>query len=306
MKFALVSTVREYRNELQIIPWMSLGGYGLLIIFNGLLICCFLPASWQEGWLRFLLCTPLILFVAKDLACIAANIERIKGALDRNFSWSQRLLALVPPEFLAYVRLERAMWFGVVQWLLRRKKPKSSIGMPLTYLERGSYSTVVYLVLIVLFIEIPIDLVIASVIGKSSDQVNKLHWIFGLFSAYGFPWIMGDRWHVVGTNHHQLTQSSLELNIGPRGFGSIPLNAIAKCEPLKESQQEWCKRNGYRLHDTRKLTPIDAPNLVVLINPGFDVRLTLLQCTSGSDGPIFLYLDRPESLIIALKKHSLE
>jgi hypothetical protein len=48
------------------------------------------------------------------------------------------------------------------------------------------------------------------------------------------------------------------------------------------------------------LSPVDAPDLVLLLKPGSDVRLTLLQKECGGDGPIFLYLDRPELLSAAL------
>lgn len=55
-------------------------------------------------------------------------------------------------------------------------------------------------------------------------------------------------------------------------------------------------------HATRKLTPCDAPNVVVLLKPGSDVRLTLLQLERGGDGPSFLYLDRPEQLMAGVRQ----
>jgi hypothetical protein len=48
------------------------------------------------------------------------------------------------------------------------------------------------------------------------------------------------------------------------------------------------------------VSPVDGPNLVLRLQPGCDVRLTLLQQARGGDGPIFLYLDRPELLCAEL------
>jgi hypothetical protein len=289
--------MHRYRDGLQIIPWLSLIGYGVLIMFFGLLISRLFPAAWQRPFMHFLLVAPLILIVAKDLACIPLSVRRMKAAKARGATWPRRLWALAPPEFLSYMRLERAMWSGMVNSVLRRQLPARPTGIPLGYLERGSYDTVIYIVLVALFVEMPVDVLIASVMAKTPEQTRTLHLIFCAIATYSLVWVLGDRWHVRGRRHHVLTSTSLELDIGARGFGSIPLDAIASCERLHESRLAWCKRNDYALHSTRKLTPFDAPNLVLLLKPGCDAQLTLLQLARGGDGPIFLFLDRPELLI---------
>jgi hypothetical protein len=301
MQHAFPSTLRRYRDGLQTIPWLLLTGYGVLILFYGALASIFLPVPWQRPFLHKLLAVPLILIVAKDVACFPLALARWKGATARGEWLLKRLASMLPPEFLGYLRLERAMWRGFFSCALQRAQAAPPAGQPLGYLERGSYGTVICCVLLGLFVEVPIDVLIASVMAKSPEQLRMLHIGFGLLALYGFVWVLGDRWHVKGRGHHVLTATSLELDIGPRGFGSIPLDAIASCVRLKETRVAWCKQHGYRLHATRKLTPFDAPNMVLLLKPGSNVRLHLLQVERDGDGPIFLYLDRPELLNAAIR-----
>ncbi|MBC3860512.1 hypothetical protein H8K32_00225 [Undibacterium jejuense] len=297
------STMRFYRDSLQKVPWLSLTGYGVLIILNGLLVSLFLPATWQRSFLRFLLTAPLILILAKDLACFPLSVGRMKAAKARGAAWPHRLCAVLPPEFLSFMRLERTMWRGLLNWVLRRQLPARPTGKPLGYLERGSYGTVIGIIFVAMFVEIPFDVLIASVIAKSPGQIRTLHLAFGLIMAYSLVWVLGDRWYVQGRRCHTLTDTSLELDLGARGFGSIPLNAIARCDRLYEPSQAWCIRNAYPSYAIRKLTPFDAPNVVLLLQPGCDVQLTLFQLTRGGDGPIFLYLDQPELLIDNIVGH---
>jgi hypothetical protein len=300
MRAALPSTVRRYRDHLQTMPWLSLAGYGVLIIFYGALLSFFLPHGWQKPFMRYLLIAPLVLLAAKDLAGFPLALKRWRAATARGESWHLRLRVTLPPELLSYMRLERTMWRGLFGWMARRPQPARPAGMPLSYLERGSYGTVICCLLVGLFVEMPIDVLIASVIAKNPQQAHILHLLFGALAFYSLVWILGDRWHVLGRRHHVLTSTSLELDIGARGFGSIPRDAIAGCERINESRQDWCKRHAVALHATRKLTPFDAPNLVLLLKPGTDVHLTLMQMARGGDGPVFLYLDRPELLCAEL------
>lgn len=304
MHLAFLSTLQRYRDGLQTVPWLSLSGYGVLISFYGALSSVLLPIAWQRPFLQCLLTVPLLLLVAKDLACYPLAFSRWKAASARGEPMWRRLIATQPPEFRGYVRLERAMWRGFFNWVNQRTHPPRPAGQVLGYLDRGSYGTVICCVLLAMFVELPIDVMIASVVAKSPEHLRIMHILFGVLAAYGFIWVLGDRWHVKGRGHHVLTTASLELDIGPRGFGIIPLDAIARCERLKESRAAWCMRHGHSLNTTRTVSPFDAPNLVLLLKPGSEVCLHLLQVARGGDGPIFLYLDRPEMLITAVLQPS--
>jgi hypothetical protein len=300
MQSALPSTMVRYRDHLQTTPWLSLLGYGLLIIFYGVLISLFLPHAWQKPFMRALLVAPVILIVVKDLACFPLSLARFRSASAAGAPWRLCIMATLPPELPAWLRMERAMWRGFFSWVFHRHPPARPAGTPLGYLERGSYGTVICCALVSLCVEIPLDTLIASVMAKSAQQARVLHGVFGAIALYGFVWVTGDRWNVLGRRHHVLTDTSLELDIGVRGCGIIPLDAVASCERLNESRAAWCKRHGLNLHATRKVSPFDGPNLVLLLKPGCDVRLNLMQQERGGDGPVFLYLDRPEVLCAAL------
>lgn len=293
--------LRRWRDGLQAMPWLSLVGYGLLIMLYGTLLSFLLPAAWQPSLKRLLLAAPLLLIVAKDFACLPLALRRLKLSSARGESLWQRLLAALPPEFLAYTRLERAMWRGFFCWALRRQPDTRPAGTPLGYLERGSYRTVICCLLLALFVEMPIDAFIVSLLAKNPAQAHMLHLLFGALVLYSLVWIMGDRWYVLGRRHHVLTATTLALDIGARGWGSIPLDAIVSGEMLKESRKQWCQRHGLPVHATRTLSPCDAPNLVLLLKPGSDVRLHLLQLERGGDGPIFLYLDAPGQFIHGMR-----
>lgn len=133
--------------------------------------------------------------------------------------------------------------------------------------------------LVALFVGVPIDVLLASMLAKTPGQLHAMHLGFGVLAGY-----------------------SLLLDIGARGHGDIALDAIASCERLKQSRTARCQRHGYAARAICLLSPCDAPNLALVLHPGCDVRLTLLQRERqrGGDGPIFLYLDRPELLCAGL------
>lgn len=95
MPFVLPNTARRCRDGLQAVPWLSLIGYGLLIMLYGAIASLFLSAAWQPRIMRFLIAASLMLLVAKDVACLALHVARVQAAL--------------PPGILAYLRLERAI-----------------------------------------------------------------------------------------------------------------------------------------------------------------------------------------------------
>lgn len=297
----MVTTLRTVRDGLQTMPWLSLIGHGVLIMLYGTLLSFLLPGAWQASFKQLLLVAPLLLIVAKDLACLPLGLQRLQSSRARGESRVKRLLALLTPELLAYTRLERAMWRGFFSWALHRAPDARPAGTPLGYLERGSYRTVICCVLLALFVEMPIDVMIANLLVKTPAQAFTLHIVFGALGLYSFVWVLGDRWQVLGRRYHVLTAATLELDIGARGWGSIPLDAIASCERLTLSRKQWCEQHGCAVHATRTLSPCDAPNIVLRLQSGCDVRLTLLQLERGGDGPIFLYLDSPGQVTAGMR-----
>ena len=225
MQSTFPSTLRRYRDGLQVTPWLSLIGYGALILLYGGLASLLLPKEWRPRFMRFLLEASALLLVAKDVACLPLYVARVQAARAQGAAWPRSLAAAIPPEFVAYLRLERAMWRGFFSWMLRRPQPTRPAGTPISYLERGSYGTLICCLLVAMLIEAPIDVLIASVMAKTPAQLHTMHAVFGVLVVYSFVWILGDRWYVASRRYHVLTRTHLELDIGARGHGSIALGS---------------------------------------------------------------------------------
>jgi hypothetical protein len=103
-----------------------------------------------------------------------------------------------------------------------------------------------------------------------------------------------------------LTESALDLSVGIRAFGTIPLAAIEGCERIDEPRDAWCRRRGIALRETALVTPFDAPNLVLCLRPDLPVTLTCYQREKSAPRYVFLYLDRPDQLANALARQCLE
>jgi hypothetical protein len=103
-----------------------------------------------------------------------------------------------------------------------------------------------------------------------------------------------------------LTESALDLSVGIRAFGTIPLAAIEGCERIGEKREAWCRRRGIALRETALVTPFDAPNLVLRLRPDLPVTITCYQREKTAPLYLFLYLDRPDQLANALARLCLE
>jgi hypothetical protein len=111
----------------------------------------------------------------------------------------------------------------------------------LTYLERGAYATAIAIALFSVFVDIPINMLIVSVIPLDPDHRSMIHLIARIGAAYSLVWVLGDRWLVRGGGH-VLTSTEHDLQVGARTSGTIPLASIASCESVNEKRAEWCKR----------------------------------------------------------------
>jgi hypothetical protein len=97
-----------------------------------------------------------------------------------------------------------------------------------------------------------------------------------------------------------LTSDSLELRVGARTRGSIPLYAVRSCERLSEAAASWCRRHGIERRATLLASPLDKPNTVLMLDQDCPGRLTHLGLEQTGLRAVFLYLDRPHALIDAL------
>ncbi|HEX9173273.1 MAG TPA: hypothetical protein VF861_11465 [Telluria sp.] len=296
----LKRAARRYIAALHATPWHHVFGYALLGLFFGKMLAWTMPAGLRYPFNTLVLIAAALMVVAKDLAGTPQFLQRVRAVSVNGTGWRDRLVALFPPEFIALLRLDRALMRDFASWIMRRSAPPRPDGVKLTYLERGAYSTVVAIALFSVFVDIPINMFMVSVLPMvEPDQRFLLHLIFGLGAAYGLVWVLGDRWAVRGS-YHVLTSGALDLQVGSRSSGTIPLAAIAASEPVKEKRIAWCRRRGVRVGSTLLVSPFDQPNLVLTLKPHSGVTLTHYQLEEVDPTYVFLYVDRPELLAAAI------
>ncbi|KQQ92439.1 hypothetical protein [Massilia sp. Leaf139] len=280
--------------------WLTMFAYAHIVFFCGRLLHYALPDAIAPHLDRPLLILPLLLLVAKDLAGAPDFARRMRHVARPGTAWTTRLGALLPPEFLAMLKLDRAMWRAFFRWLRRDAPPARPAGANLTYTRQGAYGTVLGIVVCAVLIELPIDATIAHFLLDNPTARTVLHVISAVSAVYTLAWVTADRWSIKGAQGHILSATTLDLSVGIRAFGTIPLAAIEACERVDAPLDQWCKRHGIARRDTVLVTPFDAPNCVLRLDRTQPVTITHYQREKVAPRYVFLYLDRPDQLITAL------
>lgn len=302
---AVRQVVQGQITWLQDTNWWQMLGYAWLVFLFGRLAIIVLPAVLKPFLDTSLFVLPLLLIVAKDLAGIPDFKRRMRRVARKGTGWRERIAATFPPEFLALYRLDRAMRQAFFAWVRRQPHAPRPAGTVLTYTERGSYSTVLAIAVFSACIELPIDAAIASLFIDNPGVRSILHVCSLLSAASILMYVTADRWLVRGAKGHVLTGDALDLSIGARASGLIPLSAIASMERIGDKPEGWCKRHGVARRDTVTVSPFDAPNVVLRLRPGQPVMITTYQLEKPAPTCVFLYLDRPELLRAALERATL-
>jgi hypothetical protein len=277
--------------------WSTLLGYMYFLMIAGLLFKLALPASIRPYLRGPLLAAPLVLLVAKDLSHLPDLLLRVRAV--SGAGWLATLRALLPPKLFAMFNLDREMRRGFIAWLRRIPAPAPPAGQSFGYLERGSYGTVVAIILVSIFSEAPFAGLISSIVVDDPAKRLWVHLILGALSAYSLVWVLADRW-AVRASAHVLADACLLLQVGARTRCPVPLAAIESCQRIDEPPAKWCARHGGRVDRALLVTPFDRPNVVLTLADGADVSAWHLGERRGGLKHIFLYLDRPEALVAAL------
>ena len=288
--------VKERIDWLHETNWMTMFGYAYLTFICGRLLYHALPDALAPYLDRPLLLLPVLLLVAKDLAGAPDFARRMRQVARPGTAWSTRLGATLPPEFLALLKLDRAMWRAFAGWLRRVAPPARPSGTVLTYTRQGAYSTVLAIAILSVLVELPLDAMIASFLLNDPDIRTVLHVMSAVSAVYTLAWVASDRWLVRAAGGHVLTADTLDLSVGVRAFGTIPLVAIEGCERLDLPRAKWCEERGIALRDTAVVSPFDAPNCVLRLNRAQPVTITYYQLEKRAPLYVFLYLDQPEQL----------
>jgi hypothetical protein len=291
-------SLSQRAERLRRTPWLDVIRNAWLVLLGGIFIKAILPGHLAHSLRPLVLVAPLLVFVAKDLSHLPDAIERTRGIL-RTRTWRRLPAAWLPPELVGLFRLDRDLRRGFVNWLLRRPQPEAPAGRAFSYLEQGSYRTAVAIVLVSTFVELPISAAVLPLFVHDAGALTLIHLLMLAAVMSTLAWLFGDRW-LVGAGRHVLMEEGLQLRVGARTHGLVPLAAIARCERIAEPTASWLRRNGVQPCSAVCASPLDKPNVVLILTPDSRVRLTHLGVERTGLSTIFVYVDRPQDLIAAL------
>lgn len=275
--------------------WLELAGYAWLGFMALLLLRLAAQRHTGPGLPKFELMLPLVLLAAKDLAHLPDARSRLRAA----GSWPARVAALLPPELLGILRLDRLLWLGFLNSLRRRPSRPAPDAAPgsvaLGYLKQGAYGTAIGIAMVSLLLELPVNVLIINLMIGDADARFIIHVIGAIGLVLSFAWVLGDRWHV-GAGQHLLADGVLHLRVGVRTQGSIALSAVERMDALAEAPERWRRRHGIRRAETILVTPFDKPNCVLVMKPEAGATLLHWQVRRSVPRYLLLYLDRPALL----------
>ena len=239
-----VHSLASCGQRLRDTPWTAALRYAWATLLACVAIKWLLPAAWVHTLQPLLKVAPLFPFVAKDLSHLPDALARTRAALASR-DWRALLLAWLAPELVGLLRLDSALRRGFIGWLLRRPQPSLPPGQAFSYLERGSYSTVVAMTLFCTLVELPLDGLIVPLFIKSAHTRHLIHLVMLCACLSTLVWVLGDRW-LVGKGRHVLDDACLHVRVGARTTGSLPRDAILRCEPLTVTMEAWCRSTASR------------------------------------------------------------
>jgi hypothetical protein len=292
--------VPRFLSTLRALSWAELGGYAFATFAMGHLAILLAPAAFQTGLRHASLILALCVLAAKDLAHAPEAWRRLRAAIAERAPWQRILAALLPPELVGLLKLDRLMWVGCLHRLRRRPQAASPDGVALTYLQRGAYGTASAIAFVMVFIELPLDAMIVNLFVKDPDHLLVVHVLCAAAALYTLAWVIGDRWHL-GAGRHVLTADALHLDVGVRASGVLPLASIERMETVNEPLTAWRRKHGAGRGATLVVTPFDKPNCVLVLKPEAELGILHWQVRKRVPQYVFLYLDRPELLAARLR-----
>lgn len=291
-----------YAHTLRATPWRDLAGWGLASLFLVSIVKTLAPEAFKPFLRGAGLAIPLLLLMAKDLAHAPDAWQRLRGAHAARAPWHAHVAALLPPELVGMLRLDRLLWIGCWQRLRRQPAPRPlPDGVALGYLERGAYGTATAVVFVSLLLELPVHVLLLNLFIEDAGHLALLHALGAAAVLYTLAWTLGDRWHI-GAGRHVMTDDALHLRVGVRVDGVLPLAAIARLETIDAPLPAWRRRHGVARRDTLLVTPFDQPNCVLVLEEDARVDILHWQMKKRLPRHVFLYLDRPELLAARLRQ----
>lgn len=280
--------------------WSYLLGLVFFIVTSGLIVTiAAAPGSVRAAMGPLATKAALLLMLAKMLSQYR-GFQRLQTASARGATLTHRGAALIPLPLIAWSRLDRANLRACLAWIARRPHPPRPPGRTLYFLQKSSYGTVVMILLVGIFGELPMHATIVSVMVKEAALQHQVQLILLALALYSLFWVVGDRRAMLGSSY-VVGLTALDLKVGNRFSASIPLKAITSCEAVSGGEGEWRKRRGLPRGVTLVATPADVPNVMIAIDPAAGVKVVHWQIERPAPAYLFLFADEASQLIGALK-----
>ena len=231
------------------------------------------------------------------------GLQRWHAAAASGAPFLERLRALIPLPLIAWTRLDRANLQACLAWIARRPHPPRPAGRTLHFLQKSSYGTVVMILLVGIFGELPMHATIVSVILKDAAMQHQAQLILLALALYSLFWVVGDRRAMLGSSY-VVGPKALDLKVGNRFSAVIPLAAITSCEAVSGGEAEWRKRRSLPTDATLVATPADVPNVMIAIDQAAGVTVVNWQIERPAPLYLFLFADEPSQLVAALGQKS--
>ena len=279
--------------------WLKKSSWYTVVVLSGLiyLVTGMISAGLRKLHADALLA--LLFFAAKYVVEFPAIIKQ-QNETDRAFA--ERTMAYIPPVFMAFIKLNYRMALNVLKWISRKPAPASSAeGIRFGYLEKGQYQTWIWIILIALFAEAPFSGFMISLIEKNPHTQSVALTLISCLWAYTLFFILGDRYTVIASCH-VLTPECLMLSTGDRFSGTVPFTAIQQAVYLRDDKRIWCVQHKVASVDTIKISPADAPNVIIELKHDAHIEIESLKLKRPCPRFLFIYVDEPTYLVSLLTR----
>lgn len=282
----------KFIHQLSRFTWLQTGTAIILIL---------MLRHWLSAWsslplAAIFITTVLLAKYVGEWSQTWKNFQAIRYQGGGRFAYFVVFLpALIP----AAIKFERTMWSAFFHWLFRRRPANRELtpmpGLPLYY-RNGNYGLVLIFALLACATDIPVSAWLAGLLQPDPAKRTLIHIIVLAVSCFSMIWVIADR-YLVSASCHTLTEDHLHLRIGSRFLADIPNACILHAEKIDVPQRVWCLRNRRSSADIMTATPIDAANLVLMLDTENmpDMEYFKLRCKPTPY--LMLYVDEPDILV---------
>ena len=285
--------------------WQRIFGLALLVHVAGSVTRWSFPGLVSKNQVWALAATVLVLKMLIDLPEAIQGYSRARRS---GASALDSLRTMVPVELIGMFRLERATLRAFGDWLLRRPPAVPMMaGQRFSYYQGSQYATIFIIVMVACVTELPLSYLMMDVLINDAVVARYTHWAVLATAIYTIALIFGDR-HLVRHTAHVLTPDRVQLSVGARFHADIALTALEHIFPidsakeLSEAKKSWLRRNGFDPAETVIGTPIDVPNVAIVLNTSVPVTIEKFRTARHQVRNVLVYVDNPASFVQAVRK----